>query len=278
MTRSSACRASPVGRALAVAAGFALLLRAARAQTQFRPPATAERLSDAVRASVMRSVARVQASVAGGQSADGRVEQASGFVIDRYKRLVLTSCHILFAEWPTLAIEVDFAETPAVKRAAEPLLCDRALDLAIVHVREFDIEFPRALQPPPPRRLEPGEGVYILGFAARGAMVVPATVGAGDAQLPGLPGLFVRTQSDLPAGAPGAPDIEEAPDDLAGLSGGPLVTPRGDLVGVNAYSSGARIVDPLSGVEIAKVRKGYYYARPVDSIAAFVRQGLMLKP
>jgi Trypsin-like peptidase domain len=261
-------------RRIAIAAVAAALLGTAAAQSPFEPPAASAPLDAGVRASLMPRVARLQAAEAG----DGQLEEASGFVLDQYKRLVLTSCRILFTDWRKLAITVEFAAVPTVKRTAEPLLCDRALDLAIVRVREFDIEFPRALEPPPPRQTRGGEGLYILGFASGGATIIPATVEVSDAELPGLAGRFIGTRSKLPPSAPGTSDSEEATHHLGDLRGGPLVTPQGKLIGVNAFTSGERIKHPLSGLELATVPKGDYLARTVESIAPFVRAGLALKP
>lgn len=260
---------SPVGRALAAAAIAAILLGGAAAQTPGPPPTASEPADAGVGASVMRRVARVQAAEPG----DGRVEQASGFVIDRYNRLVLTSCRVLFAERGTLAIEVEFAETPSVRRAADLLLCNRALDLAVVRVRGFDIEFPPSVNPSPPQRIWTGDPLYVLGFAGRTPTVIPVIVDVIDTELPGLPGRFVGTRSKLPA-----PDAEGALPNPAELGGGPLVTAQGNLAGVNAFSSGERIRYAPSGVELSTAPKGTYFARTLDTIAPVVRQALGLRP
>jgi S1-C subfamily serine protease len=254
---------------LAAAAMAAILLGAAAAQTPDPPPATLEPGDAGVGAGVLRRVARVQAAEPG----DGRVEQASGFVIDRYNRLVLTSCRLLFAERGTLAIEVEFAETPSVRRAADLLLCNRALDLAVVRVRGFDIEFPRSVNPSPAQRIWTGDPLYVLGFTANTPTVVPVTVDVTDTELPGVPGRFIGTRSKLPA-----PETEGAPPNLADLAGGPLVTAQGNLMGVNAFSSGERIRYVPSGVELSTVPKGAYFARTVDTIAPVVRQALGMRP
>jgi S1-C subfamily serine protease len=268
MTAFARPRISPVGRMLAAAAVAALWLGAAAAQTPSPPSAPWDA---GISASVMRRVARVQAAEPG----DGRVEQASGFVIDRYNRLVLTSCRILFAERGTLAIEIEFAETPSVKRAADLLLCNRALDLAVVRVRGFDLEFPRSVNPSPAQRIWSGDTLYLLGFAAGTPTVIPVIVDVTDTELPGLPGRFIGTRAKLPAGAP---DVEGALHSLAELGGGPLVTAQGNLAGVNAFSSGERIRYAPSGVELATVPKDTYFARTVDTIAPVVRQALGLRP
>jgi S1-C subfamily serine protease len=267
-TASALRRTSPAGRALAAAAIAALFLGAAAAQTPGPPSATNELRNAGVGASVMRRVARVQAAEPG----DGRVEQASGFVIDRYNRLVLTSCRILFAERDTLSIEVELAETPSLKRAADLLLCNRALDLAVVRVRGFDIEFPRSVNPAPAQRIWTGDPLYVLGFAGGTPTVIPVTVDVIDTELPGLPGRFIGTRSKRPA-----PEAEGAPNP-AELAGGPLVTAQGNLAGVNAFSSGERIRYAPAGVELATVPKGTYFARTLDAIAPVVRQALALRP
>jgi S1-C subfamily serine protease len=243
--------------AVAIAAS---LLGGAAAQTPGPPPATSEAGDAGIDAGVLRRVARVLAAEPG----DGRVEQASGFVIDALNRLVLTSCRVLFAERATLAIEVEFAETPSIKRAADLLLCNRALDLAVVRVRGFDIEFPRSMNPSAPRRVWTGDPLYVLGFAARTPTVIPVIVDVVDTELPGLPGRFVGTRSRLPA-----PDAAGVPNP-AELGGGPLVTAQGNLVGVNAFSSGERIRYAPSGVELTTV--------PKDTIAPVVRQALGMRP
>ena len=267
MTTFPFFRMPPVGRALAAAA--ALLLGAAAAQTPSRPPPTPEPSEADIRARIMSRVARVQAAEPG----DGRVEQASGFVIDRYNRLVLTSCRILFAERDTLAIEVVFAETPSAKRPADRLLCNRALDLAVVRVREFDLEFPRSIEPSPAQRIWTGDTLYVLGFASGTPTIVPVVVDVTDTELPGVPGRFIGTRAKLPAAATAG-----ALSNLADLAGGPLVTAQGDLAGVNAFSSGERIRYAPSGVELAPVPKGTYFARTVDTIALVVRQALAIRP
>jgi S1-C subfamily serine protease len=252
--------------AVAIAAS---LLGGAAAQTPGPPPAMAEAGDAGIDAGVLRRVARVLAAEPG----DGRVEQASGFVIDALNRLVLTSCRVLFAERATLAIEVEFAETPSIKRAADLLLCNRALDLAVVRVRGFDIEFPRSMNPSAPRRVWTGDPLYVLGFAARTPTVIPVIVDVVDTELPGLPGRFVGTRSRLPA-----PDAAGALPNPAELGGGPLVTAQGNLVGVNAFSSGERIRYAPSGVELTTVPKDTYFARTVDTIAPVVRQALGMRP
>jgi S1-C subfamily serine protease len=252
--------------AVAIAAS---LLGGAAAQTPGPPPAMAEAGDAGIDAGVLRRVARVLAAEPG----DGRVEQASGFVIDALNRLVLTSCRVLFAERATLAIEVEFAETPSIKRAADLLLCNRALDLAVVRVRGFDIEFPRSLDPPPRQRIWTGDPLYVLGFAGRTPTVIPVIVDVVDTELPGLPGRFVGTRSRLPA-----PDAAGALPNPAELGGGPLVTAQGNLVGVNAFSSGERIRYAPSGVELTTVPKDTYFARTVDTIAPVVRQALGMRP
>lgn len=257
-------RLSPIGRALAAAALATALLGPAAAQT----PATPEP-RDAVGANVMRRVARVQFAEPG----DGRVAQASGFVIDRYNRLVLTSCRLLFAERDTLAIEVEFAETPSVKRAADLLLCNRALDLAVVRVRGFDLEFPRSVNPSPAQRIWAGDTLYVLGVAARTPTVIPVTVDVTDTELPRVPGRFIGTRAKLPA-----PDHESPLHGPAELAGGPLVTAQGNLAGVNAFSSGERIRYAPSGVELATVPKDAYFARTIETIAPVVSQALALRP
>jgi S1-C subfamily serine protease len=257
------------GHAFAIAAVSAALLGAVAAQTPTAPPAAAEPWGAGVDASIMRRVARVQAAEPG----DGRVAQASGFVIDRYNRLVLTSCRIVFSEREALAIEVEFAEAPSVKRAADALLCNRSLDLAVVRVRAFDIEFPRPVNPSPTRRIRPGDALYVLGFASGSATALPVVVDVTDTELPGLSGHFVGTRSGLSPGA-----AEGALQNLTDLDGGPLVTPQGDLVGVNAFSSGERIRQAASGVEVTTVPKGGYFARTVDTIAPLIRQVLAIRP
>lgn len=269
MTAVAHRRRSPFGRAPAAVAAGAILLGAAAAQTPGQPPTTATPWDAEVSASVVRRVARVQAAEPG----DGRVEQASGFVIDRYNRLVLTSCRVLFAERGTLAIEVEFAETPPVRRAADLLLCNRALDLAVVRVRGFDIEFPRSINPSPAQRIWTGDPLYVLGFAARTPTIVPVVVDVIDSELPGLPGRFIGTRSKLPA-----PETEGAVPNPAELSGGPLVTAQGNLMGVTAFSSGEHIRYAPSGVELSTVPKGTYFARTLDTIAPVVRQALGMRP
>jgi hypothetical protein len=249
---------------MSAAAVIAVLIGAAAAQTPTRPPADAG-VSD----SVMRRVARVQSAEPG----DGRVEQASGFVIDTFNRLVLTSCRILFAERDTLAIEVEFADAPSLKRAADLLLCNRALDLAVVRVRGFDIEFPRAVHPAPAQRIWSGDPLFVLGFAARTPTVVPVIVDVIDTELPGLPGRFIGTRSKRPAG-----DVDDPLQTPTELAGGPLVTAQGGLAGVNAFSNGERIRYAPSGVELSAVPKGTYFARTVDTIAPVVRQALAVRP
>jgi S1-C subfamily serine protease len=216
---------------------------------------------------VMRRVARVQAAEPG----DGRVAQASGFVIDRYNRLVLTSCRILFAERDTLAIEVEFAETPSVKRPADLLLCNRGVDLAVVRVRGFDIEFPRSVDPAPPRPIGIGDPLYVLGFTSRTPTVIAVIADVIDTELPDVPGRFIGTRSKLP-------DAEGALPDPAELAGGPLVTAQGALVGVNAFSSGERIRYAPAGVELTAVPKGTYFARTIETIAPVARQALRMRP
>jgi S1-C subfamily serine protease len=257
------------GCALAAAAIAAIFLGGAAAQTPGPPPATSEAQDAGVDAGVLRRVARVTAAEPG----DGRVEQASGFVIDRYDRLVLTSCRVLFAERGTLAIEVEFAETPPVRRTADLLLCNRGLDLAVVRVRGFDIEFPRSLDPPPRQRIWTGDPLYVLGFAGRTPTVIPVIVDVIDSELPGVPGRFIGTRTKLPA-----PGSEGALPNPAELGGGPLVTAQGNLVGVNAFSSGERIRYAPSGVELTTVPKGTYFARTVDTIAPVARQALGMRP
>jgi S1-C subfamily serine protease len=247
---------------LAAAAIVAVLLGSAAAQTP-------EPLDPGVSAGVMRRVARVQAAEPG----DGRVAQASGFVIDRYNRLVLTSCRILFAGRDTLAIEVEFAETPSVKRAADLLLCNRGVDLAVVRVRGFDIEFPPAVSPASAQRIWTGDPLYVLGFTSRSPTVIPVIADVTDTELPGVPGRFVGTRSKLPAS-----DAAGALPDPAELAGGPLVTAQGNLVGVNAFSSGERIRYAPSGVELTTVPKGTYFARTIETIAPVARQALEMRP
>ena len=259
MTRSMATRMSAAGRTFALAA--ALLLGVAAAQAQQAD----------VREKVLPRVARVEASEPG----DGRVEQASGFVIDRYNRLVLTSCRVLFAKRETLSIEVVFAGSPSVKRAATALLCNPALDLTVVHVRAFDIEFPRPINPSSASRTWPGDVLYALGFAAGTPTLVPVTVDVADTELPGLPGRFVGTRSKPSAGAP---DLEDALRNLAELAGGPLVSAQGDLVGINAFSSGERMKDAASGADLGAVPKGTYFARTVESFAPLLREILRIRP
>jgi S1-C subfamily serine protease len=268
---------SPPIRAFVLAAAFAAALGAARAAPPFASPASPKLSSADVLQNLMPSVAHIQAFSTDSSSGIRRFEQASGFVIDRYKRLVLTSCHVLFAEWSTLSIEIELGAQPALKRAADALLCDRTIDLAIVRVRQFDIEFPRALRPPLPRDMRLDDGLYVLGFASLAPAVIPATLEARDVNVPGL-GSFIRTRSDFPPSQPGASSIEDAQHDLSDLRGGPLVDAQGRLVGVNAFSSEGRVTHPLSGVEIAEVPKGLYYARTIESIADFVRRGLALNP
>ena len=268
MTALAPRRLSLIRRVLAAAAVTATVLGAAAAQTLGPPPAS-EPGDAGVGPNVMRRVARVQAAEAG----DGRVEQASGFVIDTYNRLVLTSCRILFGERDLLAIEVEFAETPSIKRAADLLLCNRALDLAVVRVRGFDLEFPRSINPSPPRRIWSGDPLYVLGFASRTPTAIPVIVDVIDSELPGLPGRFVGTRARLPVA-----EGDGALSNPAELGGGPLVTAQGNLMGVNAFSSGERIRYAPSGVELSTVPKGAYFARNVDTIAPVVRQALGMRP
>jgi len=269
MTASAPRPPSRRGRALAAAAIAAILLGSAAAQTPGQPSARPEAWDTGVSAGVMRRVARVQAAEPG----DGRVEQASGFVIDRYNRLVLTSCRIVFAERETLAFEVEFAETPSVKRAADLLLCNRGVDLAVVRVRGFDLEFPRSVDPSSSQRIWTGDPLYVLGFMSRTPTVIPVTVDVTDSELPGVPGRFIGTRSKLPAS-----DTEGALPLPAELAGGPLVTAQGNLVGVNAFSSGERIRFAPSAVELTAVPKGTYFARTIDTIAPVARQALRMRP
>jgi S1-C subfamily serine protease len=270
MTELLRRRVALAGPAFAIGAVAAILVGAAHSQTQDRP-ATSDPPEAAIRAHVLPRVARVQASEPG----DGRVEQASGFVIDRYNRLVLTSCRILFAKRETLSFEVEFGDTPSVKRAADALLCNPALDLAVVRVRAFDIEFPRSINPSSADRTWPGDGLYVLGFASGNVTVVPVIADVTDTELPELPGRFIGTRSKLPEGAP---DVEDALHALADLSGGPLVNAQGNLVGVNAFSGGEHIRNAQSGVELPTVPKGTYFARTVETIAPLVRQALAIRP
>jgi len=261
MTKVPPRRISWLGRALAAVGS--ILLGSAAAQT----PAP---LDPGIGAGVMRRVARVQAVEPG----DGRVEQASGFVIDRYNRLVLTSCRILIAERETLAIEVEFAETPSLKRPADLLLCNRGVDLAVVRVRGFDIEFPRSVDPTPtPQRTWTGDPLYVLGFTSRAPTVIPVIADVTDTELPGVPGRFIGTRSRLPAS-----DAEGALSNPAELAGGPLVTAQGNLAGVNAFSSGERIRFAPSAIELTAVPKGTYFARTIETIAPVARQALRMRP
>ncbi len=253
-------------RLMAAVAALAVLLGGAAAQPPSGPGASADA---GVGAGVMRRVARVQAAEPG----DGRVEQVSGFVIDRYNRLVLTSCRVLIAQRDTLTFEVEFAETPSVKRPADLLLCNPALDIAVVRVRGFDVEFPRSLNPDPARQIWAGDTLYVLGFAARAPTAIAVVADVVDSELPGLSGRFIGTRAKLPV-----PEHEEAVRNLAELAGGPLVTAQGNLAGVNAFSSGERIRNAASGVELTTVPKDTYFARTVDTIAPVVRQALSLKP
>jgi hypothetical protein len=260
---------SPVGRMLAAAAMAAIFLGTAAAQAPTPPPTMPEPGDVGVGASIMRRVARVQAA----ESGDGRVEQASGFVIDRYDRLVLTSCRILFADRDTLSIEVEFAEAPSVKRAADLLLCNRAVDVAVVRVRAFDIEFPPSLEPSPPQTLWPGDSLYVVGFTARTPTVIPVIADVTAAELPGLPGRFIGTRAKLPAS-----DGDGAVRNLAELAGGPLLTAQGNLAGVNAFSSGERILDAPSSVDRATVPKNTYFARTLSTIGPLLHRSLPVRP
>jgi S1-C subfamily serine protease len=249
---------------------IALLLGVAAAQAPSGPPAPSPPLDAVVRDKVMPRIARVRASEPG----DGRVEQASGFVIDRYNRLVLTSCRILFSKRETLSIEVEFAGSLSVKRAANALLCHPALDLAIVHVRAFDIEFPPPVDPAG-YQTWPGDTLYVLGFTTDTPTVIPVTMEAADTELSGLPGRFVRTRSKP---QPGVPDVEDALHNLAELAGGPLVNAQGRLIGVNAFSSAERIKHAPSGADLGVVPKGTYLAHTAETVAPLVREMLRIRP
>jgi hypothetical protein len=260
---------SAIGAAFAVAAVMALLLDASAAWAQSKQSPMSAQWDAGLRNSVMRRVARFKVYAPG----DGRVELGSGFVIDQNNRLLVTSCRILVAEWRTLDIDVAFATGVNMKRTAEPLLCDRDLDLAIVRLREPEDDFPRAVEPSPTQRTRPGDALYVLGFVHVTADVIPSVVDAVDTELPGLTGRFMIARSTRPLSDFGAPWPE-----LENLVGGPIVTPQGDLVGVTALSSGQRIKDPSSGFTLATVPKDVYLGRTFESIAPFVRQALALKP
>jgi hypothetical protein len=103
--------------------------------------------------------------------------------------------------------------------------------------------------------------------------VIPVIVDVIDSELPGVPGRFIGTRTKLPA-----PGSEGALPNPAELGGGPLVTAQGNLVGVNAFSSGERIRYAPSGVELTTVPKGTYFARTVDTIAPVARQALGMRP
>jgi hypothetical protein len=142
-------------------------------------------------------------------------------------------------------------------------------------VPAFDIEFPRPVNPSSAYQTWPGDALYVLGFTADTATIIPVTVDVTDTEFPGFPGRFVGTRSKLPSGAP---DVEDALHNLAELGGGPLVSAQGNLVGVTAFSSGERIKYAPSGADLGAVPKGTYFAHTVDSIAPLVREILRIRP
>jgi Trypsin-like peptidase domain len=197
-----------------------------------------------VDSTIMPSVATVT-GVQNTENAGIQIFQgSSGFVIHPQERLILTSCRILFGDWRTLTITVEFGGRPPVKRSAEPLVCDNDLDLAIVRVREVAPNLPPPILPPSPDELAFDEGLYILGFVSIVPVIVPAVIEQKDATIPGLSGTFIRTRSNLAPSTASAKNIEDMLHDMSDLIGGPLIDTNGKLVGVNAFSSLGDIKSP----------------------------------
>jgi S1-C subfamily serine protease len=214
----------------------------------------------------MPSVALVHVEGRAGGNGVAIFSDSSGFVIDQRKQYVLTSCHLFLPDAGTISVQFGHRRGTL---SAEMLRCDKASDLAILHVAAPSSGFPPALIPVSPGELHTGEDVYALGFVSISPIVIPGTVKGLDVNLTGLASDLIQTHSNFEPSTSNAMNVEDALHDMSGLYGGPLVNRHGRLVGVNAYSSQSSVKVPLTGNEI-NIPKGTYYARTLRAAAPLI--------
>jgi S1-C subfamily serine protease len=200
----------------------------------------------------------------------------SGFVVDEDGDIV-TNCHVVagaqVSSGSPVNVEVVFPDEPTAHLPAKVLGCDELGDIAVVHVNELDPDR-KPLKWADMRRVEVGEDVVTIGFA-KGIYGAP-TVARGVVSA--LKRSFLDgTVSDL---------VQTDAAINHGNSGGPLLNMRGEVVGVNTYTSVSTIklgdiLAAMNGkgksgsevlIPVTTSGLGMYYARSAASASLYTRQ------
>jgi S1-C subfamily serine protease len=182
---------------------------------------------------------------------------------------LLTNCHVVKG---ALKVEVQFMNVPPTPAnmlvfpwEAKVLGCDEWSDLAVLEfgagaANQALFELPPPLSFAKPEDIHVGEEVLTLGFAIN---------------LGGDPSVNRGIISAVNRGLPSEHDCEDKPNCAPGLfsgliqtdatinhgnSGGPLVNMKGEVVGINTYTSGGN--QPAINI---------FYARSVETAAPFAK-------
>ena len=219
------------------------------------------------------------------RTADGkqavRVGSGTGFVVDASGDLV-TNCHVVSAPddvtvlGPT-KIEVRFSDNEQVRLPARVRGCDAVGDIAVVHVDGLN-PARKALAFADMHGVDVGQDVITIGFAE--GLEGDATVARGVVSA--LHRSFAGGQfSDL---------VQTDATINHGNSGGPLLDLKGEVVGVNTYTTASVIKlgdiaaatragnkpDPEQVIPVESMGLGIYYARSAATASWFAHQIIAL--
>jgi S1-C subfamily serine protease len=200
---------------------------------------------------------------------DGSTAQASGtgtgFLIDQSGDMV-TNCHVVSA--PTVAdasasgptvIEVIFPDKPDLHLAATVTGCDEPGDIAVLKVAGVGA-WRTPLRFANPKTIEVGQDAITVGFAegiAGDPTVAHGIVSALHRSfLEGAVSDLIQTEATI----------------NHGNSGGPLLNLRGEVIGVNTYTSGMFVKMGAQGqaVPVSTTGVNIYFARSAASASRYV--------
>jgi S1-C subfamily serine protease len=200
---------------------------------------------------------------------DGSTGQANstgtGFLIDQSGDMV-TNCHVVSA--PTVAdasasgptvIEVVFPDQPDLHLKATVAGCDDPGDIAVLKVAGVG-SWRTPLHFADPKTIEVGQDAITVGFAegiAGDPTVAHGIVSALHRSfLEGAVSDLIQTEATI----------------NHGNSGGPLLNLRGEVIGVNTYTSGmfVKMGAPGQAVPVSTTGLNIYFARSAASASRYV--------
>lgn len=189
----------------------------------------------------------------------------TGFIVDENHNMV-TNCHVVSP--PEIAdgqvsgatvLEVIFPDHPDLRLRATITGCDKLGDIAVLKVAGVDA-WRKPLRFADPKTIEVGQDAITIGFAE--GIAGEATVAHG---------IVSALHRSLQSGE--ASDLIQTEATINhGNSGGPLLNARGEVIGVNTYTSGmfVKIGERGQTVPVSTTGVNMYFARSAASASRYV--------